>query len=122
METLPVFFPDWRILGVSTEPEADEIQRGQLLSLALLDEAVFPTPLACAALIQRWRASGVATPLAATTASRSISNLLWAAGADDVLIKPWDTIDLQHRLDRLMRLSTAGDDVVNDLLHVDRHR
>jgi len=108
VETLPVLFPDWRVLGTSNEAEADEIQRRQLLSLILIDDAVSVTPQACAALIQRWRATGVVTPLAAATTSRAGANLLWSAGADDVLLKPWDTVDLQHRLDKLARLSTTA--------------
>jgi DNA-binding response OmpR family regulator len=108
LETLPGLFPDWRLLGAGSAPEADELQRAHLLSLIILDPAVSATTDAGIALIRRWRQNGVTTPIAASTSTRTLAPALWTAGVDDVLLKPWDGIDLQHRLERLIRLSAAA--------------
>jgi|CXWL01.1.fsa_nt_gi DNA-binding response OmpR family regulator len=108
LEAFPSLFPEWRVLGAASEFEAEEIQRNQILTLIVLDAAVSATPQDSIALIRRWRADGLAIPIVATTSARSLAPALWAAGADDVLLKPWDSFDLQHRLERLVRLSAAG--------------
>ena len=105
LETLPNLFPDWRLLGAGSEREADELQRAQLLSLIILDSAISSTADDNIALIRRWRLNGMTAPIAASTSARALAPALWTAGADDVLLKPWDGIDLQHRLGRLLRLS-----------------
>ena len=107
LETLPSLFPSWRLLGTDSEQEADELQRTHLLSLIIIDPAVSPTADASVALIRRWRLNGVITPIAVSTSARSLAPVFWTAGVDDVLLKPWDGIDVQHRLERLTRFSAT---------------
>jgi DNA-binding response OmpR family regulator len=67
VETLPLVFPDWRVMGASTYLEVEELQRAHLLDLIILDTGISSTGRDSVELIRHWRNGGACTPIAASS-------------------------------------------------------
>jgi two-component system OmpR family response regulator len=62
------------------------------------------------AVIERWRASGLATPVLILSARRSVDDRVRGlrAGGDDYLVKPFSFSELLARIEALIRRSSRG--------------
>jgi two-component system OmpR family response regulator len=62
------------------------------------------------AVIERWRAAGVATPVLILSARRSVDDRVRGlrAGGDDYLVKPFSFSELLARIEALIRRSSRG--------------
>lgn len=107
-ETLPGLFPDWKIHEAHDLRTADRVYRDHVLSLVVLDMDFGGAAGESFELLRAWNAEGRQCPVVATTASRAALTRIWTESPDEVLLKPWDPLEIKPRLSRVAAARRAA--------------